>query len=238
VLPNRDMLRVLVLALGVLLGGAVVGVLMALTSSAQNLHFPKPVELSQASAPEADYRPPASSPAPIATAFAGLPSAPMPALLPLTTPVPSRVAPNRLLIPRLGINSTWLPLGYLPNGITMDSPPGPQDLGWYSFTGQPGSSGNAVFSGHVDWHTGAPALFAHLALLTVGDEVEISRLDGSLAHYRVVSSTWYPLEGTPAAPIIAYTPTPTVTLITCGGDFDQASHEYDKRLVARAVSEG
>lgn len=131
-----------------------------------------------------------------------------------------------------------MPLAYLPNGITMDSPPGPADLGWYTFTAQPGSAGNAVFSGHVDWHTGAPALFAHLASLSAGDEIDVSGADGALVRYRVVSSTWYPLYGTAAAPIIAPSQVPEVTLITCGGDFDQSSREYDQRLVVRAVAAG
>jgi sortase (surface protein transpeptidase) len=156
-------------------------------------------------------------------------------------PLPSRTEassypPNRLIIPSLGIDSPWLSLGWLPNGITMDSPPGPQDLGWYTFTAQPGSAGNAVFSGHVDWHTGAPALFAHLDSLHTGDEVDVSRGDRTLVRYYVTSSQWYPLYGTPAAPIIAPTTQPTVTLITCGGTFDSSTHEYDQRLIVRAVA--
>jgi hypothetical protein len=59
-----------------------------------------------------------------------------------------------------------------------------------------------------------------------------------LVRYRVVSSTWYDLYQTPAAPIIAPTAMPTVTLITCGGTFDQTRREYDQRLVVRAVSDG
>jgi sortase (surface protein transpeptidase) len=156
---------------------------------------------------------------------------------PVSTPQAARAAygPSRLIIPTLGVNSTWLPLGWLPNGVTMDSPPGPGDLGWYTFTAQPGSAGNAVFAGHVDWHTGAPALFAHLDALGPGDEIDVSRADGILVRYHVDSATWYPLYGTPAAPIIAPTTVPTVTLITCGGSFDQTTHEYDQRLVIRAT---
>jgi sortase (surface protein transpeptidase) len=144
--------------------------------------------------------------------------------------------PDRLIIPQLDINSTWLPLGYLANGTTMDSPPGPADLGWYTFSDKPGGPGNAVFAGHVDWHTGAPALFEHLDALTPGAEVDVSRDDGVLVSYRVISSTWYDYRQTNAAPLIAPTSVPTLTLITCGGSFDQSTREYDKRLVVRATA--
>lgn len=149
----------------------------------------------------------------------------------------SPYGPSRLIIPALGINSTWIPLGWLPNGITMDSPPGPEDLGWYTFTAQPGDSSNAVFSGHVDWHTGAPALFEHLSDLGPGSEIDVMRADGRLVTYHVISSTWYGLYETPAAPIIAPSALPEVTLITCGGVFNQSRREYDQRLIVRAIAD-
>jgi hypothetical protein len=163
---------------------------------------------------------------------------PFPASPPLSGAALARSisSPDRLIIPQLGINSTWLSLGYLANGTTMDSPPGPADLGWYRFSDKPGGPGNAVFAGHVDWHTGAPALFEHLDALAPGAEVDVSRDDGVLVTYRVVSATWYDYRQTNAAPLIAPTSVPTITLITCGGSFDQSTREYDKRLVVRAIS--
>lgn len=229
--------RYLAVVGGFLLAGLVLGLGVAARTASQSrppalaapLQSPPP-------APPAVTRPLApSTPSPDALATPPLETA-TPVPLTVAAPLPSRYGPNRLIIPTLGINSTWLPLGYLPNGITMDSPPGPQDLGWYAFTAQPGSSSNAVFAGHVDWYTGAPALFAHLSTLGPGSEIDVSRADGSLATYQVVSAIWYDLYQTPAAPIIAATSVPTVTLITCGGTFDNARHEYDKRLVVRAVA--
>lgn len=167
---------------------------------------------------------------------------PTPSATPVPTPTPSALVPspydpNRLVIPELGINSAWLPLGYLADGLTMDSPPGPRDLGWYTFSGTPGETGNAVFAGHVDWYTGEPALFGGLATLKPGSVIQVSRADGMLATYDVVSSDWFNYLQTDATPIIAPTPTPTLTLITCGGVFDSVTHEYDMRLVVKAVAE-
>jgi len=223
-----------------LVAGLVVGVGLA-AHSAGNHAWPAPITLPAADSPlpptaAASIQLP-SEPAPpaapiILTATAAATQAPFPQV-PL---VHSLSAPDRLIIPQLGIDSQWLPLGYLANGTTMDSPPGPADLGWYSFSDKPGGPGNAVFAGHVDWHTGAAALFEHLDALSPGAEVDVSRDDGVLVTYRVISATWYDYRETNAAPIIAPTPIPTVTLITCGGTFDQATREYDKRLVVRAVS--
>jgi sortase (surface protein transpeptidase) len=179
--------------------------------------------------------PPASTPALVLVPSLALPptETPAPTAVPLEA---SPYAPNRLIIPALGINSAWSGLGFLADGLTMDSPAGPMDLGWYTFTGAPGGPSNAVFAGHVDWYTGAHALFAGLSSLGVGDEVQVSRADGKLVVYHVVSSTWYNFLKTDASSIIAPSSQPTVTLITCGGTFDQATHEYDMRLVVRAIA--
>lgn len=183
--------------------------------------------LALASATRPPATPPPPTPTPAATAK------------PSPTPVPlqaSPYGPNRLIIPALGINSGWTGLGFLADGLTMDSPAGPSDLGWYTFSGAPGGPSNAVFAGHVDWYTGAPAIFGGLASLAVGAEVQVSRADGKLVVYHVVSSTWYDYLTTNASSIIAPTSEPTITLITCGGVFDQATHEYDKRLIVRAIA--
>ncbi|MGI8554463.1 MAG: class F sortase [Dehalococcoidia bacterium] len=149
---------------------------------------------------------------------------------------PSPFAPGRLVIPALGINSGWSGLGFLADGLTMASPVGPRDLGWYSFSGAPGGPSNAIFAGHVDWYTGAPAIFGGLGALGPGSIVQVSRWDGVLVTYHVISSAWYDFLHTDASAIIAPTAVPTVTLITCGGTFNSATHEYDKRLVVRAVA--
>lgn len=162
---------------------------------------------------------------------------PTPTATPEVALEPSPYGPNRLIIPALGVNSAWMGLGYLSDGLTMASPPGPSDLGWYTFSGRPGGASNAVFAGHVDWYTGAPALFAHLTALGPGSELEVSREDGMLMKYHVVSAVWYDFLHTDATTIIAPTTVPTVTLITCGGVFDTVTHEYDRRLVVKAVAQ-
>lgn len=173
------------------------------------------------------------TPLPLALTATATPTA-TPTPLALASPLPlSQYPADHLVIPALGINASWLPLGMLADGLTMDSPPGPTDLGWYAFTGQPGGDSNAVFAGHVDWYTGQLALFRGIHTLKQGDDVIVSRDDGRQRDYKVVSLS-FPTQDADATPIIAATDVPTITLITCTGDFNPVTHEYDTRLVVVA----
>jgi sortase (surface protein transpeptidase) len=161
---------------------------------------------------------------------------PAPTATPTATPLPASPYPAaRLIVPSLHINSAWTPIGFEADGKTMDSPAGPMDLGWYNFTDEPGGDSNAVFSGHVDWYTGAATIFQGLRSpgLKEGDEIDVSRADGKLRTYHVVSLS-NPDENADATPYISPTDVPTVTLITCVGDWNPQTHEYSNRLIVVA----
>src|SRR3972149_11086899 len=74
------------------------------------------------------------------------------------TPEPSRARVARLVIPRIGVDAPVVTMGVDGNGV-MQSPKGPEEVGWYDFTAQPGFGGNAVFGGHGDFHDYGPAGF-------------------------------------------------------------------------------
>ena len=71
----------------------------------------------------------------------------------------------RLQIEAIGIDAPVVSLGVEADG-TMQSPSGPLDAGWYTFSAIPGAPGNAVFSGHVDFakhrHTALDVEKSHL----------------------------------------------------------------------------
>jgi hypothetical protein len=73
-------------------------------------------------------------------------------------PAPTSL-PVRLVIPRMGIDAPVTVKGLDPN-VVMQDPNGPEDVAWYDFTARPGHDGNAVFSGHPDYHDYGPAVFA------------------------------------------------------------------------------
>jgi LPXTG-site transpeptidase (sortase) family protein len=151
---------------------------------------------------------------------------------PVVTPV-STAPLDRLVIPKIGVDAPVVTLGVDGQGV-MQSPSGPFEVGWYDFTAWPGTGGNAVFSGHVDYASVGAAVFWHLRELGQGDLVEVRLADGTSYQYVVVSSVSYTSGDAPIAEIVGPTGKDTVTIITCTGTFNREIHQYSHRLVVRA----
>jgi LPXTG-site transpeptidase (sortase) family protein len=154
---------------------------------------------------------------------------------PTATPSPPVVtaAPARLLIPKIGVDAPVTPKGLRPDGF-MDTPNGPEDVAWYVLSARPGMGGNAVLSGHLDYHDYGAAVFWRLKELQQGDLVEVRLDDGSVLRYQVSLKLSYDARTAPVQEIIGPTGKEVVTLITCGGTFDSESRNYSHRLVVRA----
>jgi len=151
---------------------------------------------------------------------------------PVVTPV-SNAPLDRLVIPKIGVDAPVVTLSVDGQGI-MQSPKTAFEVGWYDFTARPGTGGNAVFSGHVDFASVGAAVFWHLRELGPGDLVEVRLADGTAYQYVVVSSTSYTGDDAPIADIVGPTGKDTVTIITCTGTFNREVHQYSHRLVVRA----
>jgi len=151
---------------------------------------------------------------------------------PVLTPV-SNAPLDRLVIPKISVDAPVVTLGVDDQGV-MQSPKKPFEVAWYDFTARPGTGGNAVFSGHVDFASVGAAVFWHLRELGPGDLVEVRLADGTAYQYLVVSSTSYTGNDAPIADIVGPTGKDTVTIITCTGTFNREVHQYSHRLVVRA----
>ena len=118
----------------------------------------------------------------------------------------------------------------------MAAPDGPDDVVWYEFTAEPGSGGNAVFGGHVDFVGYGPAVFWRLRELVEGDVIEIGLENGDSHRYEVTAMATVPAEATALDLFTVIGPTDhdVITLITCNGTFDEVTQTYDERLVVRA----
>jgi len=138
----------------------------------------------------------------------------------------------RIEIPALGVEAPVVSLGVLEGGV-MESPHTPTDVGWYRFSAQPGTVGNAVFAGHVDYINYGPAVFYYLRDLEPGDVIRVMLEDGTAVAYEVVSSEVYDADTAPVQEIVGPTDNETITLITCTGVFDRTALDYDKRLVVK-----
>ncbi len=124
-------------------------------------------------------------------------------------------------------------VGLAPDG-SMDAPQVGDAIAWYSLGPLPGSTGNAVLAGHVDWDK-RPAVFWRLRELEPGDEMTLEFSDGSSLTYRVQWSEQYQVGAEPLGRVYENLTVSALTLITCTGEFDRGSRGYRDRLVVRAV---
>jgi len=155
-----------------------------------------------------------------------------------TTPSPSLPPPSEaplatLVIPNASVDASIVTLGIDANRV-MQSPGNAYDVAWYDFSARPGFGGNAVFSGHVDYHDVGPAVFWNLRDLVAGDLIEVRLQDGTVYQYHVSALQCLPVGEAPIDEIVGPSPTEVVTLITCCGTFDYSTRQYDKRLIVRA----
>jgi len=157
----------------------------------------------------------------------------------------------RLRIPFIGVDA---PVGASfvggASGAQMGTPEGPATVFWYDMSewaglgGAPGAGGNAIFSGHVDLASYIPyadvnyhggAIFADLELLSQGDRIFID-FNGETLEYAVSwkeqvnagnSSRWGEIWSGDVV-------TDSITIYTCGGEFDVNGRSYVDRVVVRA----
>jgi sortase (surface protein transpeptidase) len=154
----------------------------------------------------------------------------------------------RIRIPAINVDA---PVGrWIVDASIMPEPYGPVDVayydlsGWGGLGGFPGEGGNAVFGAHVDLNRyinyaddnyRGPAVFWSLDELGAGSIIEVDYA-GQTLQYSVV---W--VEQVPASGDVNWrqyfssdVPVDSITLYTCGGEFDGASASYTHRLIVRA----
>lgn len=150
-----------------------------------------------------------------------------------TGPVQAQDAPPpmpiELIVPSLHIDAPIEQVGLDDDG-GMQSPSGPNSVAWFAPGFRPGDPGNAVMAGHVDWVDRA-AVFWFVKNLSPGDEVDVNYDDGSSAAFSVDEVDVYNDDQAPMDQIFAAGDTPHLNLITCGGTFNRATHNYDHRTV-------
>jgi LPXTG-site transpeptidase (sortase) family protein len=139
----------------------------------------------------------------------------------------------RIVIPKAKVDHRPVVKG-LTERREMEEPGGKDELAWYNFSALPGYGSNAVFSGHVDWHTGERGVFWFLRDLKEGDAVEVHYSDGLVLQYRVNRVAVYGTADAPVAEITGPTTNDTLTMITCDGVFSRLTRDYDKRRVVFA----
>jgi sortase (surface protein transpeptidase) len=153
---------------------------------------------------------------------------------------PARAAgfvPVELQVDSIGLDAP-IEQGSIVDGVMLD-PSGPWVVTWYYQLGKVGQGGNVVMAGHVDyWDTG-PAIFWSVPSLQPGDIVRVIGENGEIVEYAIEWTQLFNVQTdlTPeviATQVVGDTGQESLTLITCGGEFDAAAGEYLHRYVIRA----
>jgi sortase (surface protein transpeptidase) len=142
--------------------------------------------------------------------------------------------PVRLRIPKIQVTTSLEPLGRAPDG-TVEVPNRPDLAGWYAPGPRPGDPGSAVILGHVDYDH-APAVFYRLRELRAGDQLTVTRADGSAVRFVVQRTQQYPKDRFPTDEVYYPTLRSTLRLITCGGQFDPADGHYRSNIIVFATT--
>lgn len=142
--------------------------------------------------------------------------------------------PERLRVPRIGVDTTLMDLG-LTDKRELEVPPlsKARTAGWYDRSPVPGEVGPAILAGHVDSRSG-PAVFYRLSELREGDTIVVDRSDGRTATFVVDRVEQVAKSAFPTKRVYGATPRPELRLITCGGTFDAASGHYLSNVVVYA----
>jgi hypothetical protein len=161
----------------------------------------------------------------------------------VTEPRPEGFAPVEMQVDSVGLAAP-IELGTIESGAMQD-PSGPWVVAWYEPLGKVGEGHNVVMAGHVDyWNTGpngtaGPAVFSDVPHLAPGDVIRLIGENGERIEYAVEWLEQFDVatELTPEViqnDIVGDTGQESLTLITCGGEFDPATGEYLMRWVLRA----
>jgi len=151
-------------------------------------------------------------------------------------PVLASSTPVAIDIPAIEVHSELQRVGMTADRRVEVPAPGPlyDVAAWYEHSATPGALGPAVILGHVDSATSGPSVFFELGELQRGDEVTVTRADGTVAAFRVDEVRRYPKTEFPTQLVYGATDHAALRLITCGGVFDEAAGSYRDNVIVFA----
>ena len=115
----------------------------------------------------------------------------------------------------------------------MQEPTTAEIVSWYKETNRLGETGNIVIAGHLNYWGVPEGVFFALDDLAEGDIITVIGPGGETYSYEVVWNRQVEV-GTLPTEVVGPTEVESLTLITCGGEWDPSSSQYDHRTVVRA----
>ena len=147
---------------------------------------------------------------------------------------PQQAAPGlpvALAIPAIGVEAPITHVGRTPD-VDMAAPVEPGDTAWYEPGPRPGENGSAVIAGHFGtWQNGDSGVFNNLYELRRGDTVYVTDDEGQRVAFVVRESRRFDPDADATDVFISDDGVARLNLITCEGDWSEATQSYSKRLV-------
>ncbi|TNC23536.1 class F sortase [Amycolatopsis alkalitolerans] len=161
-------------------------------------------------------------------------AAPAPPPAPASSAPAPAPAPAWVNLPSIGARSSLVQLGLNPDR-TVEVPPVGQPLqaGWYKYSPVPGQTGPAVILGHIDGNH-QEGIFWRLHDMKAGDQVVVGGGDGRTRTFTVTKVDQVAKKTFPTEAVYGDTTDPELRLITCGGAYDAAHHNYLDNIIVYA----
>lgn len=144
-----------------------------------------------------------------------------------------RSEPTHITIPGVGIDSPVISVGKDAEGGIEVPPVLEWVTGWYKYSPTPGEKGPSVIVGHVDSYKGV-SVFWRLREVTLGTEVNVTRVDGTVAKFKVDALKQFDQANFPTQEVYSPIDHAGLRLITCGGSFNQQTESYTQNTVVYA----
>lgn len=151
----------------------------------------------------------------------------------------SDTAPLRIKIPQLDVDSKVVPVGINPDQ-SMEIPSNISNIGWFELGPSPGDPfGSAVLAGHRDGAEAGRGAFYNLGELDRGDVITLAtkskKLSFAVTRTEVLDKRTFALR---SQEIFASDGPGVLTLITCGGDYDENRGGYQANVIVTAEMSG
>lgn len=138
--------------------------------------------------------------------------------------------PSRISIPSLKIDAKIEHLGLTKDGA-VDSPVGPDNVGWFNKGPIPGEIGNAIMDGHSGWKNNIPAVFDNLKELKAGDKIDVENGSGSTITFVVTKLKIYSKDDAALDVFNSTDGKAHLNLITCTGTWNTLENGRESRMV-------
>lgn len=141
--------------------------------------------------------------------------------------------PRQILIPSIGAKGFIQRVGVDQNNAVA-VPTNVHLAGWFTDSSLPGQPGLSLVDGHVQG-VYQPGIFKQLSMVSPGDTIEVEMGDLTKHRYEIIDiKTLTPEQTTDVQFVQLPNVSSQLNLITCGGTYDKATKQYDRRILVRA----